>query len=198
MLAGPIVGLLFEHGLFTSADTMITALVLRLYLLGIPFAAVDLLLIFAFYAYKDTLTPALIGLFSLGCYMVIALALQDRYGFYALMIADSVKFLIHTSLSLYFLRRRLGGLGEQRLLVTLLKTGAASAAMGFAAYAAMRGVASFDTDTLRQQAPLLIRYALVFVPGAVGVLAYIILVYVLRIREFTWFAEALRRRAVRR
>ncbi|MFN8564032.1 MAG: murein biosynthesis integral membrane protein MurJ [Anaerolineae bacterium] len=65
VLATPVVRLLFEHGAFTPGDTVITALVLRLYLIGLPFAAIDLLLVYAFYARQDTLTPALIGLVSL-------------------------------------------------------------------------------------------------------------------------------------
>ena len=61
VLATPIVRLVFEHGAFTPGDTVITALALRLYLIGLPFAAIDLLLVYAFYAQQDTLTPALVG-----------------------------------------------------------------------------------------------------------------------------------------
>ena len=52
ILASPIVRLLFEGGAFTPADTEITVLALRLYLIGLPFAAIDLLLVYAFYAVK--------------------------------------------------------------------------------------------------------------------------------------------------
>ena len=55
VLAVPIVALLFENGAFLAADTEITAQALRLYLIGLPFAAIDLLLVYAFYARKDTL-----------------------------------------------------------------------------------------------------------------------------------------------
>ncbi len=72
-LAAPIVALLFQHGAFTAHDTQMTVLALRWYLVGLPFAAVDLLLVYAFYARQDTFTPALIGVFSLAVYMVAAL-----------------------------------------------------------------------------------------------------------------------------
>ena len=52
ILAIPIIGLLFENGAFVAADTEVTAVALRLYLLGLPFAALDLLLVYAFYAAK--------------------------------------------------------------------------------------------------------------------------------------------------
>ena len=79
VLAIPIIALLFEHGAFGATDTQVTAQALRLYLIGLPFAAVDLLLVYAFYARKDTLTPALVGVVSLVCYMGAALLLFDSF-----------------------------------------------------------------------------------------------------------------------
>ena len=133
LLAAPIIGLLFEHGAFVAADTEITANALRLYLIGLPFAAIDLLLIYAFYARKDTLTPALIGVVSLVCYLGVALVTFERFGLYSLMIADSVKHLTHAAISALLLWRRLDGFGSQGLLMTLLKTLLASAIMAGAA-----------------------------------------------------------------
>jgi putative peptidoglycan lipid II flippase len=59
-LAAPITALLFEHGQFLPQDTIITTQVLRLYLFGLPFAALDMMLVFASYARKDTWRPALV------------------------------------------------------------------------------------------------------------------------------------------
>lgn len=61
VLARPIVALLFEHGAFTSTDTFWTATALQFYLIGLPFAAIDQPLVFAFYARKNTLAPNLAG-----------------------------------------------------------------------------------------------------------------------------------------
>ena len=44
-----IIALILEHGAFTSEDTIITARVLRVYLIGLGFAAVDQMLVFASY-----------------------------------------------------------------------------------------------------------------------------------------------------
>ena len=120
VLATPIIALLFENGAFLAADTEITAQALRLYLIGLPFAAIDLLLVYAFYARKDTLTPALIGIVSLLSYMGVALLLFERYGLFSLMVADSVKHFVHAAISAVLLWRRLDGFGAQRLRRTLL------------------------------------------------------------------------------
>ncbi|MCA9915522.1 MAG: murein biosynthesis integral membrane protein MurJ, partial [Anaerolineae bacterium] len=116
VLATPIIMLLFQGGEFTSADTLITVQALRYYLIGLPFAALDLRLVYAFYARKDTFTPALIGLFSHGVYIVTVLLLFERFSLYSLMLADSLKHIVHASISGVLLHRRLRGFGDQRLL----------------------------------------------------------------------------------
>ncbi len=137
VLATPVVGLIFEHGKFNAGDTSITALALRLYLLGLPFAAADLLLVFAFYARQNTLTPAIIGLISLVAYMVVAIYLLRWYGLFALMVADSVKFVIHTAIAAWLLGRATGGYGGQRLIRTISRTALASLGMGIVAFGVM-------------------------------------------------------------
>lgn len=134
VLATPVIALLFEGGAFTAQDTETTTQVLRLYLIGLPFAAVDLLLVYAFYARQDTLTPALIGIFSLAVYMGVAIVLMPQVGLLSLMIADSVKHVVHAIISAYLLRKRLHGFGDQRLSRTAFRTGVAVTIMGIAAW----------------------------------------------------------------
>ena len=76
VLAYPIVALIFGHGDFTPDDTMATAGALQYALLGLLFAAVDQPLILAFYARKDTLTPALVGVGTTILYAIAAVVLQ--------------------------------------------------------------------------------------------------------------------------
>jgi putative peptidoglycan lipid II flippase len=192
VLAGPFVGLIFEHGNFTASDTVVLSNVLRLYLFGIPFAAIDLILIFAFYAVKDTLTPALIGVFSLLCYIGIALILEPRISFYSLMLADSLKHLIHMTICLVLLRRRFGDLGSQRFPITLAKVTLATIVMGLVAYAVEKSaVVLWPVEGLPQ------RIILAIVPALLAGTAYFILASLLKVNEFTWFVDALRRKIAR-
>ncbi|MCU0498366.1 MAG: murein biosynthesis integral membrane protein MurJ [Anaerolineae bacterium] len=189
VMAIPIISLLFQHGEFNQADTIATTQALRLYLIGLPFAALDLLLVYAFYAQQDTLTPALIGLFSLGVYMFTAITLQPHYGLFSLMIADSVKHITHTVISGYFLHRRLQGLGGQRLTITLIKTGIAAIAMGIAVMwiePIIEGY--FGLDRLIDE---------ILVVGINGVIAMVVffgIAALLRIEELQWFLSMIRRR----
>jgi putative peptidoglycan lipid II flippase len=189
VLAGPLVGLMFERGAFTAQNTQITAQVLRLYLLGIPFAAVDLLLIFAFYAQNDSTTPALVGVMSLGCYIGIALLLFPHIGFFSLMVADSLKHLIHMAVSLVLLRRRLGGFGQQHLPKTILKVLLATLAMGLVTFVLTRSISElFPPQDIRQ------RLLLVIVPAVLGGATYLLLASLLRLNEMSLFLQSLRRK----
>jgi putative peptidoglycan lipid II flippase len=193
VLATPIIGLLFEHGQFTAHDTITTGLALRLYLIGLPFAAVDLLLVYAFYARQDTFTPALIGAFSLSIYMITASMLLPHFGFFSLMLADSVKHIIHAGLSAFILHRRAGKLYGIAFLKTTLRALAAALIMGavvLAADSALAGLLSEENtlaDVLR-----------VVVPSVVGVVTFTLLAVLFKIDAFWQLAAALRGRFSRR
>ena len=189
VLATPIITLVFQHGAFTAADTEVTSLVLRLYLIGLPFAALDLLLVYAFYARQDTLTPALVGVVSLGVYMAVALALVPRLGLYSLMIADSAKHLTHASICAVLLHRRIGGLGQQRLLLTAVRTGAAVLVMGVATVLLL----PLATSAIGTQG-VLREMALVVSVGGISALIFVVLAYVLKIEEWRWLLSMARQR----
>jgi putative peptidoglycan lipid II flippase len=188
-LATPIVMLIFEHGAFTPADTTMTAMALRLYLFGLPFAAVDLLLVYAFYARQDTTTPALIGLVSLCVYMGVALLLAPAYGVFSLMLADSAKHIVHAVISGVVLRRRVGGMDEQRLVGSLLRTGVAAAVMGGLAWA----LSTWLMDSLGART-LAHEIAVVVIAGGVGGAAYLALAWLLRVEELRWVIGMVRRK----
>jgi len=188
MLATPIVALLFENGAFLAADTAITAQALRLYLLGLPFAAIDLLLVYAFYARKDTLTPALVGLLSLALYMGVALLLFEGYGLYSLMIADSAKHLLHAAVCGVLLWRRLGGFGAQQLLRTGLRTGLASLCMALAAHGSLPWLLQALGGTVLQELALVLICALLY--GGIFLFA----ARLLALEELSWLLRLLRQR----
>jgi putative peptidoglycan lipid II flippase len=131
VLAEPVIGLLFQHGDFTAADTQQTALALRLYVLGLPFAAIDQPLIFAYYARQNTLTPALVGLLGVGFYTVAALlpTLFRPLQMTDLVLANSIQLTSHALIMLW-LTNRVAPLKGQHLGSTTLKAGGAALAMG--------------------------------------------------------------------
>ena len=134
--ARPIVALVFEHGEFLAVDTAATAQVLRYYLFGLTFAAIDQPLVFAFYARKDTRTPAIVGLICIGIYLVAALVptLSRPLHVSDLALANSIQWICHAVIMLWLLRRRLGGLGDYGVQTLIGKSLAAASVMGVVAW----------------------------------------------------------------
>jgi putative peptidoglycan lipid II flippase len=124
VLGTPIVTLTLHHGQFNAGDVVNTVAGLQFYLPGLFFAAVDQLLIFAFYAKNDTKTPVIVGVISVGGYGLAALLGLDVFhlGFKGLALADSVKQFVHASILFVLLWRWQGGLigfGMARLAVKI-------------------------------------------------------------------------------
>jgi len=188
ILARPIVSLLFQHGAFTPFDTQMTSQALQYYLLGLPFAAFDLLLVFAFYARQDTLTPSLIGVATVLLYIASVILLVPTLGLFSLMFSESLKLLLHTAISAFILRRRLGGLARHGVMRTIGLSMIASAVMGIAAYGALLGV-----DRIFP-AGLVHEVLSVLLPGVLGAGTYIGLISLFRVSEMHLVISALRRR----
>ena len=194
VLSNPIISLIFQHGEFTPFDTAQTARALVCYLLGTPFAAIDLLLIFAFYSQKDTTTPVVVGIISVFIYLAAAptLAFVLGLGMVGLVLANSIQLTSHAVIMLWLLRRRVGTFARDQLAVATGKVALASAVMGVAVYLslnALRMVASGDG--------LLARAVLVVGAGVIGLLVYALGVARLGVQEANLAVSMLRRRSGR-
>jgi putative peptidoglycan lipid II flippase len=169
ILARPIVALLFEHGAFTPNDTAMTARALQFYLLGLPFAAIDQPLVFAFYARKNTFLPNLVQFVAVGIYLVVALALLQAMGFIGLVIANSAMLTGHALMMLWLTQTRLGGFGRSEMIATTLKLIVASMAMGAVVFVVEGWIGS-----------ILLK---VIVSTMLAGLVYVVLLWLLRVRE---------------
>ncbi len=119
LLREPIFRLLFERGAFTAEDTVMTGVAFAWYAPQMPFWAVDQLLIFAFYARKDTITPVLVGAAGTLLYLIVAFAAVGPLGVFGLILANTLQNSIHCLVMFAFLARAglgLGGHGIRELV----------------------------------------------------------------------------------
>jgi putative peptidoglycan lipid II flippase len=184
VLATPVVALVFEHGAFLPYDTNRTSQALRVYLLGLPFAALDQLLVFAFYARKDTRTPVLVGILGVAVYLVAALLLILPLGMLGLVLANSIQLTSHALVMLYLAHRHFDGLRNQALGRTALQVVIASLVTGAVVYAGMPGLA-------RVAAYSSVWSELVLVGGAavLGLLAYGLMIWILRVEDVAFLKD---------
>jgi putative peptidoglycan lipid II flippase len=194
VLAQPIVALLFQHGRFTAHDTFWTAWALRYYLAGLIFAAIDWPLNYAFYARQDTITPALVGVLSVGVYLAVALVLIGPMGFLGLVLADSAKHFCHATVMLILTQRQVGGLTGQHLGITLAKSLVAGAAMVGLMVVALAGLNRLvGTGSLVDTGRLGASLITVGAAGVAGFLVYVALIYLLRVEEAQLIRALLRK-----
>jgi putative peptidoglycan lipid II flippase len=186
VLAQPAIALVFQHGAFGPTDTVQVAHALRFYLIGLTFAGVDQMLIFAYYAKKNTLTPALVGVAAVMVYLAVALLLIRPLGMFGLVIANSCQWTAHAIIMLILLRKALKG---SRLGETALKALLAAGGMGLAVYlSAQQAGAMFGAEGLRGW------FAQVAAGGIAGVIVYTGLIHALRVEEWNTLRRALVRR----
>lgn len=189
VLGQPVIRLVFEHGDFMPFDTLMTTVALHIYLIGLPFAAIDLLLIFAFYARQNSLTPALVGIAANAAYILVAVALVRPLGLFALMAADSFKLLMHAVISGLLLRGQVGSLKEHGVSRTVILAVLASLAMGAVVFVVQIGI--------RQALPTtntLVELAEVSAAGLLGAVVYFGLMNRLGIQEVGMLWQALRQK----
>jgi putative peptidoglycan lipid II flippase len=188
VLARPTIALIFERGKFAPADTWATSQALRYSLLGLLAAAVDQPLIFAFYARKDTLTPALVGVGTTILYVMVAAGAAElgELTLPLLVLINALKLAAHALAMLVLTRLRLGGLRGHGLWALALKAILASLVMALVAWGVMRVLERLALDGWPGN--LLV----VGGAGGVGVAIYGLLVWLFKFEEIHLLRAAVR------
>ncbi len=189
-LGSPIIALLNQHGQFHASDTQHAATALAGYAIQIPFVGVDQLLIFAFYARRNTVTPMLVGVLGVCVYVVSAFILLPRLQILGLALANTLQNSLHALILLVILVGAIGGLGARDILPSVGRSLAATAVMWIAAWGALSGVGGVLT-THNGPAFRLVDVAL---PMCAAVIAYLGSHAVLRSQELNLLVSLLRER----
>lgn len=192
LLRTQVVRLLFEHGVFGAYGTERTALAFLFYAPQLPFVAVDQLLIFAFYARKNTLTPTLVGLMGVIVYVIAGLSLMGPMGMAGLALANTIQNSLHAVVLLVLLQRAIGSFAGYGLVKTIAKCVVGTIVMVAAYYASSPYLLfHFGTPSLQQQVLYICSIALVCA------IAYSATLAVLRTEEMTFWIHTLRSRLAR-
>jgi putative peptidoglycan lipid II flippase len=195
VLGRPIAVTLFEYGHVSHAEALSMAPVIAVAGLGlVPYAILQLQQ-FAFYAVRDTRTPALINIPLVAARITLALVAVEVLAAtsvaVALMGGSAVSYIGGVVLSSLLLRRRIGRLGLRRVAVTLAKI------VGAAAIAAVPAILLGNWITGEFGDTKLINALELIACGAVLLSGYIGAALLLRVPEVRELALMVRRRLVR-
>jgi putative peptidoglycan lipid II flippase len=173
ILARPITALLFEHGEFTAEDAGLTSGMIVAYGAAVWAFIALLVLQRGYYAVGDRMTPVYHGLAAVAVNLVLDVGLLFPLGSVGLAWATTIAAIVQAGLSMHGLDRRLGPLPWKTILLTLLKTTVATAAMA----AACRFTMLPGGDSLRE------RLLATIVPMSAGVATYFAVAWLVRLRE---------------
>src|SRR5437588_12754272 len=118
----PIVTLIFQHHNYNPNNSALTAIALQNYAYQLPFVAIDQLLLAAFYARKNTITPVIVGIISFAGYLSIALPFWQTIGIPALAFANTVQNSLHPIIMLVLLRLAIGPMPVRAGIPAALRT----------------------------------------------------------------------------
>jgi len=177
MLRVPLITILYERGSFDSQSTQMVAWALLFYAAGLVGHSVVELVSRSFYALHDTKTPVFVGVVMMSLNVGLSLwfsALFQRVGWMrhgGLALANSLATFLEMSVLLFIMRRKLSGLEGAKILNGVLKALLSGAVMCAALWGWSRLTAGSSMW-------------LVGLCGiAIGVLAYIISLMILRVPE---------------
>jgi putative peptidoglycan lipid II flippase len=194
VLAGPIISMIYEHGRFGPEDTAATAQALVFYAVGLYAYSGVKVFAPAFYALDEARVPVVGSVLGMASNVALNVTLWPVLGFRGVALGTSLAAGVNFLVLALVWRRRHGGLGGAGIVAQLGRVAVATVVLGFAAWAALRGL----QRVLPEGGGLGRQLALGLLPVLAGGLAYLAAARALGIAELTELLGAVRRRRARR
>ena len=121
LLAEPILGVIYQRGAFTAADTQVTAVALRYYALGLIFYAAVKVVVPVFYALKLARVAVMATIATVLTSVLINITLHPYWGYRALALSTSIGAAVNLLLLLLVFLHRYGGLFQPQLVLALMR-----------------------------------------------------------------------------
>ena len=175
VLARPFIALVYENGVFTADDTVMTAAALRMYAVGMVFAACGEVLVKAFFAAEKMRIPMISSLISMTANVAAVLGgsalLGERFGVGAIALVSALSAGVNMTVNLIFALRRglIRSVGAD--WADIAKSVAAAVLMGAAVWFAAPRLAGYG------------KLLAVALPTLCGVLVYALLAALFRSGE---------------
>lgn len=178
VLSTPFIALVFERGEFTAADTALTATAMRFFTIGMPFMAINEVLVKSFFATKKEKFPMIASIAATIANTAFVSVFADRLGIAGIAIASSAAIAVNCCLNLIFARRNSISAITRAELPDIIKSLISAALMGAVTYVVYHIVF----------AESLIGF---FAAVICGALSYLIITLIMRSDETTEIAKQL-------
>lgn len=189
-LSLPITRIVYQRGLFSAEDTAITAPLLACYSAGILGIGLRELFNRCFYAYKDTIVPTINGIGVVVLNVVLNYALHAVWGPAGIAAATSISTTLSGLVLMLILQRKRRVLDTKRVFQCLWKTVAATGVMAAVLLVFYR---LFQMGT---QSGIVLLGGLA-ISVVVGILAYVVMLRILRTDELGMVIDMLKKKLKR-
>ena len=181
ILSTPMVRLLFERGKFTAVGTAMSSSALQFFSVGIIAYSTVKIVSTAYYSLKDTKTPVKIAGVCVLSNVIFSAVLVRYLQVGGLALATALSSFLNASLLMFFLHKKIGNLGLKTGFLNFTKILVAGLLMGLVCFCFSK---IFSYNKILQ----------VCVPMIFGLISYLVLTYIFRVKEIHFIMEILRNR----
>ena len=175
LLAEPLIRVIYMRGEFNAHDAEVTAAVLKLFALGIPFMSMNEVLTKLFFAMQKVKAPMVASVISIGVNIALVSLLVKFIGFDGIALASSITIAVCTLIN-FALISKSGALFSKTDVFDILKMCLATALMCVSVFLVIAKTDMQDVFT-------------VILCGAIGILVYAMAILVLRPTEIRSFIK---------
>jgi putative peptidoglycan lipid II flippase len=187
----PVVRLVFGASQFDWADTVLTGRTVAMFSVGLVAQSIVLLLVRGFYALKDVRTPVIVSITSVFINISLSLIFVKAFGLdvWSLGLAYAVSMNFSMFALLFFLNKEAGGFSKRALIVPAIKMLFAAVIAAVALYVPIKSLDQLVFDTTKTVNLII----LTSIASAFGLFVYLLMVWVLKVKELMTFIELLKK-----
>lgn len=191
LLAEPIIQIIFQHGVFSSFDTVRTAEALRFYAVGLFAYSSVKIMVPVFFALNDSRLPVIASFLAVGANLVFVNLFIDTFQHKAIAMATSGAMICNFLFLSIVLYRKVKGYSLSYLGRSLIKIFAASVLMGVWVRILHGWLSSLFNEGIMPQIVSL----LVIIASAAFL--YGIILYLLKVKELAFVVDKVKSRIVK-
>lgn len=186
ILGGPLVRLLFEHGMFSSNASLSTILALFCYSIGLVAFGVDSIVWQAFSALEKMKIRLVLMVLMVIINITLSLIFIKYFSFLGLAIASSLTYILIVPISFYFLDKLVGKLDYWLLSISIIKILFASILAGILTFCI------YTSLFILNLSGNIFEIIVFVVPSIFGIFAYFIFARILKLKEFSLIKKILK------
>lgn len=191
LLAEPIIQIIFQHGAFSSFDTVRTAEALRFYAVGLFAYSSVKIMVPVFFALNNSRLPVIASFLAVGANLVFVFLFIDAFQHKAIAMATSGAMICNFLFLSVMLYKKVKGYSLSYLGTSLIKIFAASVFMGVWVRILHGWLSSVFSEGL------ILQIASLLIVIASAALLYGIILYAFKVKELTFVVDKVKSRIVK-